>query len=139
VGDGLNRAHQLVEILDALLQQVRPPFRAGFEERERIPRIGVLAEDDDADVRVRLSQALRGPDSLVDAVRRHPDVGDDDVGLLLFDSGEKRVKIATGGRDLHLGMCLGKTPDALANEIVIVREYQADRHRHRIRRHRPRL
>ena len=137
--DGLNRAHQLLEILDALLQQVRPPLSARVEQGERVPRVRVLAEDDDADLRVRLSQPLRGLDSLVGAARRHADVGEDDVRPFRLDGGEQRVEIATRGRDLNLRMRLEQTADALSDEVVVLREHEADRHRQRIGRSRPRL
>ena len=67
VCDGADRRDELLDVLDALLQQVRAPGGAAFQERERVARLGVLAQDDDADVRVRLAQALGRLDPFVGA------------------------------------------------------------------------
>ena len=131
--DGADRADELVEVVDALLQEVRPSGAASLQERERVARGGVLAEDDDADLRVRHAQPLGGLDPLVGLARRHADVSHDDVGLLALDGGEQRVEVVAGRRDLDLGARLEQAPQALAGEVVVLGEHEPDRHAQRIR------
>ena len=83
---------------------------------------------------MRLAQPLGGLDPLVGVARRHADVGDDDVRPFRVDRGEQRVEIAAHGRDLEVGLRLEQTPDALADEVVILGEHEPDRHGQRIRR-----
>ena len=78
----------LVGVGDPLLQQVAAPVGAFVEQRERVGGLGVLAEHDDADFRMRLPQRAGGPDALVGSGRRHADVGEHDVGLLGVDRGQ---------------------------------------------------
>ena len=115
-------------ILHALLQEVGAPRAAALEEREHVARVRVLAEHDDADLRVRLAQPLGGLDPLVGVARRHADVGDDDVRPLRVDRGEQRVEVAAHGRDLEVGLGLEQAPDALADEVVVLGEHEPDRH-----------
>ena len=77
---------------------------------------------------MRLAQARRGLDALVDAVRRHADVGDDDVGPLGVDGREQRVEIAADGDDLDLRLGLEQAAYTLADEVVVVGEHDPDRH-----------
>jgi hypothetical protein len=88
----------------------------------------VLAEHDDADAGVRLAQPAGCLDSLVGVARRHPDVGEDDVGTLLVDRGEQRVEIAADGGDVEGRFRFEQSPDALADEVVVVGEHEPDRH-----------
>ena len=98
-----------------------------LEEREHVARVRVLAEHDDADLRIRLAQSLGGLDPLVGVARRHADVGDDDIRPLSVDRGEQRVEIAADGRDLEVGMRLEQAPDALTDEVVVLGEHEPDR------------
>ena len=132
--DRADGAEQLIEVVDALLQQVGAPGAAGVQQREGVARVGVLAEDDDAHARVRLAQALGDLDALVRVVRRHADVGDDDVRALAIDGLEQRLEVAAGRRDLEPGLGLEQAPYAFADEVVVLREHDPDRHGRRIRR-----
>ena len=76
----MDRRHELLDVLDALLQEVRAPGGAAFQERERIARLGVLAEHDDADVGRGSRAVAWRPGCPRRSARRHADVGDHDVG-----------------------------------------------------------
>ena len=102
--DRADRGDELPEILDALLQEVGAPRAAALQQREHVARVRVLAEHDDADLRIRLAQPLGGLDPLVGVARRHADVGDDDVRPLRVDRGEQRVEVAADGHDLEVGL-----------------------------------
>ena len=134
VCDGADRGDELVEILHALLQEVGATLAATLEEREHVARDRVLAEHDDADLGIGLAQPSRGLDAFVGAARRHADVRDDDVRPLCFDRREQRVEVAARRRDLEVGPRLEQAPDAFADEVVVLREHEPDRHGERIRR-----
>jgi hypothetical protein len=77
---------------------------------------------------VRLAQPLGRPDALVGVPGRHPDVGDDDVGPLCVDGAEERVEVLADGGDLELGLRLEHATHPFANEVVVVRQHDPDRH-----------
>ena len=72
--DRLDRRRAARQVVDALLEQVAAAVGSRLEQRERVARLGVLAEDDDADLGVRLAQPIGDADALVGVRRRHPDV-----------------------------------------------------------------
>jgi hypothetical protein len=92
-----------------------------------------VAEHHDPDVRARLAQALRGLDAFVMPARRHADIGKNDVGILGFDSHEERVEVPASGYYFELGLALEQSPDALAHEVAVLGEDEADRHAASIR------
>jgi len=94
----------------------------------------VLADDDDPDLGMRLTQALGRLDALVRAARRHAYVGDDDVRALRVDGSEKRREVIAGCDDCKLWPRLEQATDPLADEIVVLGEHEPDRHRRSIRR-----
>ena len=126
--DRPDRGDELLDVLHALLQEVGAARAAVLEERERVARRRVLAEHDDADLRMRLAQPLGGLDPLVVVPRRHADVGDDDVRPLRVDRGEQRVEVAAHGGDLEVGLRLEQAPHSFAHEVVVVGQHQPDRH-----------
>ena len=103
------------------LRSRRPAMRARSSARR-------LAQNNDANIRVRLAQSLRGLDSLVCFAGGHPDVGYDDVRLLGVDGGEQRAEVLTDSHDLELGTRLEQPANAFADKVVILREHQPDRH-----------
>ncbi len=130
----MDRPHELVEILDALLQEVGAALAASLEEREHVARDGVLAEDDDADIGARLPQPCGGPDALVRVLRGHADVGDDDVGPLGVHRVEQRDEVVADRDDLEVVLRLEQASKTFANEVLVLREHDPDGHRVRIRR-----
>jgi hypothetical protein len=131
--DGPDRADELVEIVHALLQEIRAALASPFEESEKIARVRVLAEHDHAHLGMRLTQSRCGLDPLVVVPRRHPDVRDDDVGPLRVDRCEERGEVAAHGRDLEAVLTLEQTAEALTDQVLVLGKHDADRHRLRIR------
>ena len=129
-----DRGDELTDVLHALLQEVGASRAPVLQERERVGRVRVLAEHDDADLRVRLVQPLGGLDPLVGVAGRHADVGDHDVWPLHVDGGEERIEVTARRCHLEPRLRLEQPPDALADEVVVLREHEADRHGKRIRR-----
>jgi hypothetical protein len=54
--------------------------------------------------------------------------------MLCLYCGEQRAEIAARGGDLKVRLSLEESPDAFADEIVVLREHEPDRHEMRIRR-----
>ena len=76
---------ELLEVGDAILQQIPDPLGARLEQRHRIAGLDVLREEEDADPGMRVADLLRRPQPLVGVRRRHPDVDDRDIGLVHGD------------------------------------------------------
>jgi hypothetical protein len=129
-----DRRHEVVEILDPFLQEVGAPCAAALEELERVARCRVLAEDDHARVRVGLADPLGGPDAFVGVPGRHADVGDHDVGPLRIHGGEQAIEVLADRDDLEVRLRLQQPSDPLADQQVIVRDHDPERHGRRIRR-----
>ena len=72
---------KLVELAHAILQQVGKTGSAVLEQRERVRLVGVLREDDDADVGMLCADCVGRLDALHVVAGRHPDVCDDGVRL----------------------------------------------------------
>ena len=134
VGHRADRGGELLDVGDAFLQKVRAPRRSALQERERIARLGVLAQDDDPHVRVRLTQTYGGLDPLIRLAGRHAYVGEHDIGMLGFDQGVKGVEIAACPDDLEIGLRAEQPDDPLANEVAVLGENHPDRHGSTIRR-----
>ena len=103
---------------------------AALEQRQRVARLecgfrttAPTCSSASRRRRVRSPRCLRGDY----AVRRHADIGDDDVGALGLDRREERLKVTADGGDLEIGLRLGaERPDALADEVVILGEDEAN-------------
>jgi hypothetical protein len=112
--------------VDALLEHVRTAGGAVPEQRERVVRLDVLAQHDHADLGVRVAQRSRHLYAFVGACRRHPDVGDDGVGLVLLDFGEEAIAILADGHHLDLRVACEHLLDRLAREEGIVGNHDPD-------------
>ena len=132
--DGVDGPHELVEILDPLLQKVGTSLTPTLQKREHESRGRVLAEHDDTDLGARLAQPGRHLDSLVRVRGRHPDVRDDDVGLLGLDRLEQGVEVLANRCDLEVVSSREQPSQGLADEVVVIGEHEPDRHVLRIRR-----
>ena len=120
--DGLQRGDELLDVGDALLEQVPAPRAAAGDEREGALGIRVLREDDDPEVGVGPPEALGRADALVGVGRRHPDVGEDDVGRARLDGVEQLTEVP---RLDHLpdGRVLGQQGDeALPEQHAVLGE-----------------
>ena len=119
--DSQNRAGELVEILDSLLEEVRTASAPTLQQRQDVLRVRVLAEDDDADLRMPLAQALGRLYALIRATRRHTYVGDDDVRPLGIDCGEKRCEVVTRCDDSKVLARLEQPANAFPDALRQVR------------------
>ena len=112
--------HEVLEVADAVLQQVAEPGRAVGEQRERVALVGVLREHDDARVGVRGADRAGGLDALHVVARRHPDVGEHRVGREPPHRVEQLGRVA-GARDhVDLAGVLEQSAHALAHEVVVL-------------------
>jgi hypothetical protein len=66
--------------------------------------------------------------TLVASAGRHPNVGDHHVRTLALDGVEQRREIAADRHYLELGLRLEQAADALADEVMVVGENDADSH-----------
>ena len=128
LGDLLDREEQLVGIGNALLQEIGPPLRTLIEQRERVAVFGELRQHDHPDRRVLLAQLGRGADAFVRPGRRHPDVGQDDVGCVRLDGIEQRRKVADRRDDLDVVIRRQQGSDSLAHDERILRHDHPNRH-----------
>ena len=119
---------EVLEVVDAILEEVADAARAVGDEPQGERRLDVLRQDEDADLRAVLgADRLRGPEALVGVGRRHPDVDDRDVGVVLADGDEERVGVADLGDDLEAG--LDQQPgDPLAQEERVVGQDEPEGH-----------
>src|SRR3569833_85328 len=105
---------------DVLLEQVGAAGRAVLEQAQRVMRAHVLADHDHADVRMRLVQCRCSLDALVRVRRRHADVGDDDVRLVLLHCVQERGQVTAVLRDLDLVLALEDLPNPLTDQIRVL-------------------
>ena len=122
-------ADQLVDVGHPFLQQVGPPGRPGLEQRQRVGRLDVLAQHDDADPGMGHPQLGCDADTFVGAGGRHADVGDDHVGDVVGDGSPalSQIPARCDQRQVRLGPDEGG--QALADQVVIVGEHDPDGHR----------
>ena len=76
-----------------------------------------------------LAQRVRGAHALVGAGRRHPDVGEHDVGELGVDGRQQLVEVAARADDLEVRLRLEQADDALADEVAVLGDHDAHGHR----------
>ena len=128
LGDAPDGIGEVVEIVDPVLEEIADPTGAVGHQAQGEGRFDVLREDEDADRRAMLvPDRLGGAEALVGVGRRHPDVDDGDVRLVLTDSREELGRVASLGDDLEA--CLVEQPrDPLPEEDRIVGERDPQGH-----------
>ena len=127
-GHVVQRPAQLALVVEPLLEQVRAAIGARIEERHRVARLGVLAEDDDAHLRVLLPELGREADALVRVRGRHADVGQDDVGRRALDRVAQLVEVARHLDQLDVLDVAEDADDPFAGEEAVFGGDNADRH-----------
>src|SRR4051794_32898229 len=110
---------------DVLLQEIRPACSAELEELDRVVRIDVLADDDDADVGRLVTEERCSADSFVRVRRRHADVGDDDIGPFTLDGLHERRVVGAVLDYLDLAFLVEDLPDSLPYEVAVFGDYEA--------------
>ena len=88
LGDALDGGGELVDVGDAILEQVADAL-AAREELGRVAGLDVLREHEHAGVGVALADLARRAQALVGVRRRHLDVDDRDVGPVQPDVAEQ--------------------------------------------------
>ena len=131
---GADRGRELLDVADALLQEVGTALAAALEEGERVARGRVLAEHDDADLGVRLAQPLAAwmPSSAPPGGMRMSVTTTSGRSASTAASSESRSpQTAATSRS---SWRLQQAPDAFADEVLVFGEHEPDRHGRRIRR-----
>ena len=75
-----------------------------------------------------LADLVGGPDPLVGPRRRHPNVGDHDVGLLGRGGLEEAVVVGADGDDVEVRLGVDELAHALANQVVVLGQYHPYAH-----------
>ena len=128
LGDTADGGRELVDVGDAILEQVADALGALREQLQRVAGLDVLREDEHADARVALADLLGRAQALVGVGRRHPDVHDRDVRAVHRNMAEQVVSGAGLGHDLEA--CVLEQPrDPFAQEDGVVGEDDAERRR----------
>src|SRR5215471_3707147 len=112
--------------MDALLEQVAATIRAGVKELHGICGLGVLAENDDTDLRVARTKFGGQPDALIRLVGRHSDVREHHVRSGLVDRRTERFEIAGTGDDLDLWLLFEEAKDPFARELAVLPHHDPD-------------
>jgi hypothetical protein len=90
LGDALRGCEELADGEHAVLEQVAEA--AEGDQLNGVGRLDVLGEDEHAHFWMRLLNLPRRACALVGEGRWHPDVEDDEVGVLLGDRGRQPVR-----------------------------------------------
>ena len=125
-GDGADGVGELVALGEAVLQQVGVAGRAVGEERDGVLGVVVLAQDHDAGAGLALSDLLGRVDALALEGRRHADVADDHLGLVLGGRGQQLGMVGGLADDLDVGLAAQERVDARAHEEVVVGQHHRD-------------
>ena len=94
-----NGVDEVLDVEDAILQQVADPAAAGGEQLGRVGVLDVLRDDEDRHLRHGSPQLERGAQALVAEARRQADVDDRDVGLLAARRMDQCVAVGDGVDD----------------------------------------
>ena len=121
-----DRARELLDVGDAVLEQVPDRARVLADQLERVVGLDVLRQHEHADVGMRLADLDRRAQSVVGVGRRHADVDDRDVRAMRADLAEELVGI-TGLRYHVEALGLEHADHATAQQDVIVGDHQAQR------------
>ena len=127
-GHRLDRGDELRAIVHPFLEEVRAPVRARLQEGEHVRGLGVLAQHDDADLRMLDAQAGSELDPLVGLRRGHADVREDDVGVVRVAGVAQGVEVAHRGDDLHRRVDRQHLLQAFPDDQAVLSDSDADGH-----------
>jgi hypothetical protein len=116
--DPLKCIHELVHRQDAALEQVADPI-PGREELCRILDLDMRREDEDAGLGKLLTNRLRCGEPFGGMRRRHADVDDDELGLVLAHEREQFGRVAGLADDLEVA-ALEQARQPFAEEDIVV-------------------
>ena len=121
-------ADELVDVRDPLLEQVAEPRDAVGEQLEGVVLLDVLREHHHADRRVVGPDLLGRIDALGGVGRRHPDVGEHGVGLVLGHGLQQRLRVGHAVDEIDLVDLGEQGRDALPHQEVVVGQHDAKHH-----------
>src|SRR5262249_54719279 len=127
-GHSMQGVAQLGPVHQPLLEQVGAAVRTAFEQGRRVARLGVHAEDHDADLRVGRAKLVRRPDSLVAVRRRHADVRHDDVRNRPLDGSSQLIEVAGRLDELDSVEAAQHAGNALPDEKAVLADDYSDCH-----------
>ncbi len=114
---------------EPVLDDIASALRSLLEELHRVLHVRDLAEHEHADLGKGGTELRRDPDALVRSGRRHADVREHDVRLLLVHGLPKGLHVRALGDDVDV-VLVGEDPrDALAGKVAVVSDQHTDRHR----------
>ena len=119
-GDALGRLEELGHVEHAVLEQVAEA--ALGDEPDRPGGLDVLGQHQHADVRVGVADPAGRADALVAERRRHPDVDDGEVGLVLADGGAEAVGVVDGGDHVVAGI-LEQPAETLSEQDLVLGDH----------------
>jgi hypothetical protein len=102
VTDAANRVGELSAVEHAVFEEVAAALLPAVEQPQRVLRVGVLGQDEDADPRSASADGLGGDESLVRVRRRHANVDDANVGRLRLDRPKELFAGGDLGRNLEV-------------------------------------
>ena len=120
--DALDRLDERAHVADALLEQVAEARGAGREQLGRVDGLDVLAEDQDAGLRVARAQLDRGAHALVGERRREPHVDDRQVGLVRADDPQQPGAVVGVRDDLDPALA-HERDEPLAQQRVVLGDH----------------
>ena len=122
VRHALGRFEELADVEHAVLQQVAEARRPELTSSTAKRRLDVLREDEHGGARMRRANLDGCAHAFVLVGRRHADVDDREVGIVLGDDGEQRLGVADAGDDVVTGV-LEQAGEALAQEDGVLRDH----------------
>ena len=99
-----------------------------MQERQCVLGLRELVEEHDARAGMGLAQPVGDLDALVGLRRRHADVRQHDVGLVLVDGGEQRREVTAGRHDRDVVVIGQELRDPLADEDAVLGDGDAHGH-----------
>ena len=115
---------EVVEVGDAVLEQVADAARVLADELGRVALDEVLGEHEHADLGVVAADLERRAQAVVGEVGRHPHVDDRDVRLVRADLAQQVRRVARASDDLDPRV-LEQPRDALAEQQLVVGDHGA--------------
>src|SRR3954451_487404 len=123
-GHPSQRAGEVRRVRHAVLEQIAEALRRLGQQLRGDADLHVLREQHDAHVRMAAADLVRGLDALVGLRRRHADVDDGHIGLVLVHRREQLVGARGLGDDFDAPAPYERR-DALAHERAVVRDHDA--------------
>ena len=125
LGDAMDRGRELLDVGNAVLEQVPHALCAVGEELDGIGVRDVLGEDEHAGIRVPRADLAGRADPLVRLRGRHADVDDRDVGVVAAYLEHQLVRVSRLPDDLDLGV-LEQPREPFAQQGRVVGDHRGE-------------